>query len=93
MHARKIDVHCNSAKAEAGGGKGSLSPCQQLLTEQEIIPLVCTETEGSGILLSKPAKFMITVSCEERLCLDTTPGSGSEEQHYTGDTEQRLVLQ
>lgn len=54
--------------------------------------LWCAETEDSGILLSKPTEFMITVAYEERLCLDATPRSGAEGQHYTGNTEQRLVL-
>lgn len=92
MHAKKKKCSLQQCKSRSRGRKGVPLPCQQLLREQEIIPLVCTETEGSGILLSKPAKFMITVSCEERLCLDTPPGSGAEGQRYTGDTEQCLVL-
>lgn len=55
--------------------------------ERESSFLLCAEPEGSGTLPSKPVEFVVTVSYEERLCLDTTPGSRAGSGRYAEDTE------
>lgn len=55
--------------------------------ERESSFLLCAEPEGSGTLPSKPVEFVVTVSYEERLCLDTAPGSRIGSGRYAEDTE------
>lgn len=55
--------------------------------ERESSFLLRAEPEGSGTLPSKPVEFVVTVSYEERLCLDTAPGSRAGSGRYAEDTE------
>lgn len=80
MHIKgKKKTRCDKARAEGGGGKGSLHQASSF-REGGIIPPACRGSEGSGTLPSKHAEFILTISYVERLRLDTTPGERAERQ-------------